>query len=172
MPCPPGRNGQIRGHTVFCVILCQCSLRWQAGHEQQCALTAQEANYILGCIQSSMASREREWSCPSVLCFWALACSTASSCGVLSTGETWSCWSASRGWPQKWSKGKNTSPTRTGWELGLFSLERRLRGDMRAALQYLKGSYRKEGTDSLEGVGVIEQREMVSSLKRADFGWI
>jgi len=35
---------------------------------QQCALTAQRANPILGCIKSSAARRVREGICPSALC--------------------------------------------------------------------------------------------------------
>jgi len=42
--------------------------------------------------------------------------SSASRCGVSSTGETRTCWSMSRGGPQKWSKGWNSSPMGTGWE--------------------------------------------------------
>jgi len=38
------------------------------GMSQHCALAAQRANHILGCIQSIVASRVREGICPSALC--------------------------------------------------------------------------------------------------------
>ena len=42
--------------------------------------------------------------------------------------------------PQKWSEGWNPSAVRKGW---VRAVQRRLRGDLRAAFQYLKGSTRK-----------------------------
>ena len=54
-------------------------------------------------------------------------------------------------------------------EVGLFSLEkRRLWGDLRAAFQYLKRSYKK-GEDSLAGSVVIGQRGNGFTLKERRF---
>ncbi|KAK4818243.1 hypothetical protein QYF61_009418 [Mycteria americana] len=101
---------------------------------RQCALTAQKANRILGCIKRSLASRSREEILP------------------LCSVQLWS--------PQHMELLERVQRRATKMirglehlsyedrlrELGLFSLEkRRLRGDLIAAFQYLKGDYRKDG---------------------------
>ena len=48
-------------------------------------------------------------------------------------------------------------------EQGLFNLEGRLWGDLRAAFQYLKGGCRKEGDGLFSRACVIGQGEMVSN---------
>jgi len=55
-------------------------------------------------------------------------------------------------------------------ELGLFSLEkRRLRDDLRAAFQYLKGAYRKEGGGHFRRVRSDRTRRGGSKLKEDRF---
>ncbi|KAK4826466.1 LOW QUALITY PROTEIN: hypothetical protein QYF61_009193 [Mycteria americana] len=114
---------------------------------RQCALTAQKANYILGCIKRSMASRSREV--------------ILSLCSALMRPHL-------EYWVQLWSPQHRKDMDLLEWvqrramrmirgmeplsyegrlrELGLFSLEkRRLAGDLTAAFQNLKGAYKKDG---------------------------
>uniref|UniRef100_A0A672UE77 Reverse transcriptase domain-containing protein n=1 Tax=Strigops habroptila TaxID=2489341 RepID=A0A672UE77_STRHB len=108
---------------------------------QQCALAAQKANRILCCIKSSMTSRSKEVVLPlySALVRLHLEHSVVL---VPSTLEGHGAVGASPEEATRVIKGLEHLPYEDRLrELGLFSLEkRRLRGDLIAAFQYLKGA--------------------------------
>ncbi|RMC15610.1 hypothetical protein DUI87_07812 [Hirundo rustica rustica] len=132
---------------------------------QQCVLGgAQKANRILGCIQTSVASRAREDILP--LCS-ALVRPHLQCCIQLwgpQHRKDMELLEGVQGRATKLTKGmEHLGYEERLRELGLFSLEKRLWCDLRAAFQYPKGAYKKMERDFLQGHTVTEQGEMPSN---------
>ena len=149
-----------------------------------CALAAQKANCVLGCIPSRVASRSREGIPPTPL-----LCSGETPPGVLHPAleplaqEGHGPVGAG---PEKATKRvrviEHLIYKERLRELGLFSLEkRRLRGDLVAASQYLKGACKKAGeglftkacSDRIRGNGfkLKEGRCLMTGSVQGRVGW-
>ncbi|GAB0210396.1 mitochondrial enolase superfamily member 1 [Grus japonensis] len=132
---------------------------------QQCALAAQKANRVLGCIKSSLTSRLREVILP--LCS-ALVRPHLEYCvqlwGPQYKRDIELLERVQRGATNLIGGLEHLSYEDRLRELGLFSLEKRwLWGDLIAAFQYLKGPTGKLVRDCLSGSVVTGQGVMGSS---------
>ncbi|KFQ60638.1 hypothetical protein N334_14318, partial [Pelecanus crispus] len=138
----------------------------------QCALAAQKANHILGCIKRNMASRSREVILP--LCS-ALVRPHLEYCVQLWGPQHKKDMELLERVPKRATKMirglEHLSCKDRLRELGLFSLEkRRLRGDLIVAFQYLKWAYRKDGENPFSKACCDRTRNNRFKLKKNRFG--
>ena len=135
----------------------------------QCVLAAQKANHILNCIKRSMISSSRELILP--LYFALVRTLPGILCPVQEPSmQEHGAIGAVQRRTMKWIRGLEHLPYKDRLrELVPFSLgKRRLQGDLVAALQYLKGAYRKAGEGHFKRACNNTMREIALNWKRAD----